>query len=58
MAPEIKDLEIKDAAGRTLDGIESAEVQGQEEMMGEKTHPQHGPFSPFDPWRATHYLGA
>jgi NADH-quinone oxidoreductase subunit D len=46
MAPEIKDLEIKDAAGRTLDGIESAEVQGQEEMMGEKLILNMGPSHP------------
>ena len=46
MAPEIKDLEIKDAAGRTLDGIESAEVQDQEEMMGEKLILNMGPSHP------------
>jgi len=46
MAPEIKDLEVKDAAGRTLDGIESAEVQGQEEMMGEKLILNMGPSHP------------
>jgi NADH-quinone oxidoreductase subunit D len=46
MAPEIKDLEIKDAAGRTLDGLESGMVQDQEEMMGEKLTLNMGPSHP------------
>lgn len=46
MAPEVKDLEIKDAAGRTLEGLESGVIQDQEEMMGEKLVLNMGPSHP------------
>ena len=46
MAPEVKDLEIKDAAGRTLDGLESAMVQDQDELKGDKLILNMGPSHP------------
>ena len=46
MAPEVKDLEIKDTVGRTLDGLESSAIDEQDELQGDKLVLNMGPSHP------------
>ena len=46
MAPEVKDLEIKDTVGKTLDGLESSAIDEQDELQGDKLVLNMGPSHP------------
>ena len=46
MAPEVKDLEIKDTIGKTLDGLESSAIDEQDELQGDKLVLNMGPSHP------------